>query len=117
MMYILIFILHCIYLHVYVLYIYFNIICNISIINIANNNVSMYVCACALSCVRLSATSWTATHQAPLFIGFPRQEYWSGLPLPSQGDLPDPGIKPTSLASPALAGDSVPAEPSGKLVH
>ena len=77
----------------------------------------MYVWACALSCVQLCVTSWTVTHQAPLSIGFPRQEYWSGLPLPSRGDLPDPGIKPISLALPALAGDSVPAEPPGKLVH
>ena len=43
-------------------------------------------------------------HQAHLFMGFSRQEYWSGLPFPSPGDLPNPGIKPTSLASPALAG-------------
>ena len=43
-------------------------------------------------------------HQAPLTIEFPRQEYWSGLPYPSPGDLPDPGIEPKSLASPALAG-------------
>ena len=54
--------------------------------------------------VRLFATPWTIEHQAPLSMGFPRQEYWSGLPLPSPGDLPDPGIEPMSLASPALAG-------------
>ncbi|ELR60425.1 hypothetical protein M91_18992, partial [Bos mutus] len=42
--------------------------------------------------------------QAPLSMGFPRQEYWSGLPFPTPGDLPDPGIKPASLVSPALAG-------------
>ena len=52
----------------------------------------------SLSHVRLFATSWTIDHQAPPSIGFPRQEYWSGLPLPSPGDLPDPGIK---LISPA----------------
>ena len=46
-------------------------------------------------------TSWTVTHQTPLSMGFPRQEYWSGLPCPPLGDLPDPGIRPTS---PALAG-------------
>ena len=45
-----------------------------------------------------------ATHQAPLSIGFSRQKYWSGLPHPASGDLPDPGIKPMSLTSPALAG-------------
>ena len=48
-----------------------------------------------------SATSWTVTHLAPLPMGFPRQEYWSGLPFPSPGDLADPGIEPSS---PALAG-------------
>ena len=53
-----------------------------------------------------SAKSWTAARQAPLSVGFPRQEYWSGLPCASWGDLPDPGIKCVSLASPALAGRS-----------
>ena len=54
------------------------------------------------SCVRLFATLWT--RQGPLSMGFSRQEYWSGLPCPPPGDLPDPGIEPTSLLSPALAG-------------
>ena len=57
-----------------------------------------------LSCfshVQLFVTPWTIAHQAPLSMGFSRQEYWSQLPFPSPGDLPDPGIKPTS-ASPAL---------------
>ena len=44
-------------------------------------------------------TPWTVAHQAPLPVGFPRQEHWSGLPFPSPGDLPDPGIKPVSFAS------------------
>ena len=48
------------------------------------------------------ATSWTITHQAPLSMGFPRQEYWSGLPFPSPGDLPDPGIEPASPADSSL---------------
>ena len=52
----------------------------------------------------LFVTPWTIGHQAPLSMGFSRQEYWSGLPCPSPGDLPDPGIEPTSLVSPALAG-------------
>ena len=52
----------------------------------------------------------TVACQAPLFVGFSRQEYWSGLPFPSPGDLPNPGIKPMS---PALQADSLPAEPSG----
>ena len=44
------------------------------------------------------AIPWIVAHQAPLTVGFPRQEYWSGLPFPSPGDLPDPGIKPRSPA-------------------
>ena len=52
----------------------------------------------------LTAIPWTITWEAPLSMGFSRQEYWSGLPFPSPGDLPDPGIKPRSLMSAALAG-------------
>ena len=52
----------------------------------------------------LTATPWTAARQAPLSMGFPRQEYWSGFPFPTRGDFPNPEIKPTSLASLALAG-------------
>ena len=61
-----------------------------------------------------SVTSWTVAHQAPLSMGFFRQEYWSGLPFPPPDDLPDPGIKPTFLASPALQVDSLPLSPPGK---
>ena len=61
--------------------------------------------------VRLLATPWTVAHQTPLSMGFPRQEYWSGLPFPSPGDLPDPGIKPRS---PELQTDFLPSEPPGK---
>ena len=50
------------------------------------------------------ATLRAIAHQAPLFIGFSRQEYWSGLPFPPPGDLPDPGLEPLFLVSPALAG-------------
>ena len=57
-----------------------------------------------LSRVRLFATPWTVAHQAAPSMGFSRQEYWSGLPFPYPGDLPDPGIEPVSLMSPALAG-------------
>ena len=60
-----------------------------------------------LSCfnpVRLFATLWAVTHWAPLSNGFSRQEYWSGLPCPPPGDLPDSAIKPESLESPTLAG-------------
>ena len=59
---------------------------------------------CVLSCVQLLVTPWTVTCQAPLSTEFPRQEHWSWMPFPTPGDLPDPGIKPTSLESPALAG-------------
>ena len=58
-----------------------------------------------LSCARFFVTPWIVAPQAPLPMGFSRQEYWSGLPLPSLGDLPDPGIKPTFLVSPELAGE------------
>ena len=67
------------------------------------------VCVCArvraymLSRVWLFATRWSITHQAHLPMGFSRQEYWSGLPFPTPGDLPDPRIEPVSLGSPALA--------------
>ena len=61
--------------------------------------------------VQLSATPWTVAHQAPLSMGFSRQDCWSGLPFPSPGDLPDPGIEPTS---PALAGGFLTTVPPGK---
>ena len=54
--------------------------------------------------VQLFATPWTIAHQAPLSMGFSKQEYWSALPCPPPGDLPNPGIKPVSRMSPALAG-------------
>ena len=60
-----------------------------------------------LSHVRLFATPWTVACQAPLSMGFSQQECWSGLPFPSPGDLPDPGIEP---GSPALQADSLPTE-------
>ena len=56
-----------------------------------------------LSRVRLFATPWTVAYQASLSMGFSRQEQWSGLLFPPPGDLPDPGIEPTTLTSPALA--------------
>ena len=64
-----------------------------------------------LSRVLLFVTPWTVAYQASLSMGFSRQEYWSGLPFPSPGDLPDPGIKPSS---PALQADTLPSEPPGK---
>ena len=54
---------------------------------------------------------WTVPYQAPPSMGFSRQEYWSGLPFPSPGNLPDPGMEPRS---PALQEDSLPSEPPGK---
>ena len=65
----------------------------------------------SLSCVRLFATPWTVAHQAPPSMGFSRQEYWSGLPFSSPGDLPDPGIEPRS---PAIQADALTSEPPGK---
>ena len=64
------------------------------------------ICACvrALSCVQLFVNPWTVVRQAPLSMRFSRQEYLSGLPCSPPGDLPDPGIEPEFLASPALAG-------------
>ena len=65
-------------------------------------------CAWLLSHVRLFATPWTAARQAPLSMGFSRQEYWSGLPCPPPGDRPNPGME---ARSPALQADSLPSEP------
>ena len=65
---------------------------------------SSTVCVLNRSIMSDSVTPWTVAHQVPLSIGFPRQEYWSVLPFPTPGDLPNPGIKPRSSASPALAG-------------
>ena len=58
--------------------------------------------------VRRFATPWTIACRAPLSMGFSRQEYWSGLPCPPSGDLPDPGIEPVSPATPAFQADSLP---------
>ena len=66
------------------------------------------MCLYVLSCVWLFVTPWTVAHQAPLSMGFSRQEYWNGLPFPTPGDLPDPGVKPTFPAAPALQLDSLP---------
>ena len=68
----------------------------------------------SLSRIPLFATPWTVAYQAPLSMRFSRQEYWSGLPFPSPGDLPDPGIEP---GSPTLQTDALPSEPPGKSGH
>ena len=71
----------------------------------------LHVLCCAVlsrfSRFRLFSTPWTVAHQAPLSMGFSRQEYWSGLPCPPPGDLPDPGIEPVSSITPALQADSL----------
>ena len=64
-----------------------------------------------LSHVRLFVTPWTVPYQAPPSMEFSRQEHWSGLPFPSPGDLPDPGIEP---GSPELQADALPSESPGK---
>ena len=73
------------------------------------------MCMCvyvqSLSHVQLFATAWTVAHQTPLSMGFPRQEYWSGLIFSPPGDLSDPGIQPMT---PALQANSLPTEPPGK---
>ena len=87
----------CFYLESFTLYI--NLLCQI-----------MKVKVKSLSRVPEFAIPWTVVYQAPLSMGFSRQEYWSGLPFPSPGDLPDPGITPRS---PALQADALPSEPPG----
>ena len=67
-----------------------------------------------LSCVRLLVTPWAVAHQVPLSMGFSRQEYWSGLPFPPPGCLPNLGIELTSFVSPALADEFFTTEPPGK---
>ena len=68
----------------------------------------------SLSRIRLSTTPWTVAYQAPPTMGFSRQEYWNGLPFPSPGDLPNPGIEPRS---PALQADALTSEPPGLSLH
>ena len=71
------------------------------------------VCVKSLSLVRLFATPWTVAYQGPPSMGFSRQECWSGLPFPSPGDLPNPGIEPRS---PAFQADALTSEPPGEVV-
>ena len=68
------------------------------------NSCRLVHCVCVFSCVWLFEAQWIIAHQAPLSVEFSRQEYWSGVTFPTAGDLPDPGIEPTSLAYPVLAG-------------
>ena len=69
------------------------------------------------SCIRLFGTPWTVVHQAPLSTGFSRQEYWSGLPCPPPGDLPNLGIEPTSPMAPTLQVDSLPLSHMGSPIY
>ena len=62
------------------------------------------ICVCSVAKLRLIFGQWTVACQSPLSMGFSRHKYWSGLPCPPPGDLPDPGIKPTFLTCPALGG-------------
>ena len=72
------------------------------------------ICVCqSFTCVRLFVTPQTVAYQAPLSMKFPRQDYWSGLPCPSPGDLPDPCTEP---GSPAQQADSLASEPPGKFI-
>ena len=73
----------------------------------------MHVCA-VTSVISDSVIPWTVAHQSPLSTRFPKQEYWSGLPFPPPGDLPDLGIELTSLTAPALADRYFTTEPPGK---
>ena len=71
----------------------------------------MVLCMCVSWSVVSDCDPMDVAHQAPLSVGFSREEYWSGLPFPSPGDLPNPGIEPRY---PALQVDSLPSEPPGK---
>ena len=74
------------------------------------------MCVCSASSVVYdSATPWTVACQAAPSMEFPRQEHWSGLPFPSPGDLPHPGIEPASPAALALQVSSLPSEPPGAI--
>ena len=86
------------------------------ILKYPNNNLHLWECMrlCVLILVWLFATLWTVAHQAPLPMGFSKQEYWSGLPFPPPRDLYNPGIEPRSPAFPALAGGFFTTEPPGK---
>ena len=80
------------------------LICNIVLVSGYSKVIQLYMCVCVCVCVCVLSHSWIVAHQAPLSMEISRQRYWSGLQFSSPRDLPDPGIKPVSLASPALAG-------------
>ena len=80
-------------------------------LNCTIKELSSFLKVKSLSGVQLFATPWTVAYEASLSMGFSRQEYWSGLPFPSPGDLPDPGIEP---GSPTLEAEALTSEPPGK---
>ena len=83
-----------------------------------HNNINNVMCVCRVpSCVQLFATTGTGAHQAPLSMGFSRQEYWSGLPFLFPGDLPNPRIELMSPASPELTGRCFTSVPPGKPIN
>ena len=86
-------------------------ICNLNFSKIIKRNLCICFIVRYFSCVQLFATPGMVAYLAPPFMGFSRQEYWSGLPFPSPADLPKPGIKP---GSPALQTDALSSEPPGK---
>ena len=86
----------------------------IFITELERESISGRMCVCIHSVMSDSATPWTVACQVPLSMEFSRQEYWSRLPFPSPGDLPYPGFKPTSLASPALAVGFFTTVPPGR---
>ena len=78
-------------------------------------NDKVHECMLSRFCrVQLCVTPWTVAHQAPLSVGFSKQEYWSGLPCPPPGDLPNPGIEPATLTSLHWQAGSLPLAPPGK---
>ena len=83
------------------------------ILSQSNNSTIKYKWVKLLSRVQLFATPWAVAYQAPPSMGFSRQECWSGLPFPSPGDFPDPGIKPRS---PTLQADALPSELPGTII-
>ena len=91
--------------------------CILSSMAVYERGASSLTSVCLLghfSCIWLCGTLWTVARQAALSMGFSRQEYWSGLPYPPAGDLPDSGAEPASLVSPALAGGFFTTSPSGE---
>ena len=93
----------------------------ISLVSCTSNKIpSASPCMCMLTCfrpVQLFLTPWTVACQAPLSMGFSRQEHWSGLPYPPPGDLPDPGMEPVSPAFPALLANSLLLSHQGNPPH